>query len=342
MKLRPATEVEVARWDEMVAGNPDGGHFLQSKTWGDFKAGHRWQPKHFVLDPDNLAVQILARKTPFGEILYVPKGPGVSSPGQLEEFVQAIKKANPPAFGVRIEPELAHDAMSVDELRNLGLFPARQQVQKATIEVDLLPNEDEILAAFKSKTRYNIRLAGRKGVKVEAVEANAENRRIMYKLMTATRARAGYFLHSRPYFEDYWQRFEKAGQGQLLFAKFEGKVLAGIYLIKFGRKVYYKDGGSTREHSEVMAPYALQWEAMRWAKQQSAEVYDLWGVAPRGATGHIMGSLDQFKSGFNEEVKEFIGTWDLVLNRRAYRAWARGGERVAVALAARLRREYYY
>ncbi len=339
MKLRPATEEEVGRWDELVAANPDGGHFLQSKVWGQFKGRHRWEPKLFVLEPDDVVVLVLARRAPIGEILYVPKGPGISDPKKLKDFIAAIKEAHPPAISVRIEPELAQDSV---EPKQLGLIRARQQVLKATIKVDLRPDEEQILAGFKSKTRYNVRLAGRHGVKVEAVPADAANRRIMLDLMKTTQGRAGYFLHRPKYFEDYWQAFSEAGQGQLLLAKHEGEVLAGIFLIKFGNKVWYKDGGSVRKKSEVMAPYALQWEAMRWAKAQGATSYDMWGVAPRGEEGHIMSSLDQFKQGFNEEITEFIGTWDIVLKPGAYRRWSRAGERLAVALSARVRREYWY
>lgn len=337
MELRPATAEELTRWDELVAANPDGGHFLQSKTWGEFKSRHRWTPKPMMFG--DIAVLLLARRSALGEILYVPKGPGIKDQEQLKQFIKAVKKAHPPAVYIRIEPELEIEAATP---KTLGLLPARQQVQKATVKVDLTAEEEQILASFKQKTRYNIRLAGRHGVKVEAVPSDPQHLEIMYSLMTTTRERAGYFLHSRRYFEDCWQSFAAAGQGQLLLAKHDDEVLAGIYLIKFGKKVWYKDGGSIRKKSEVMAPYALQWEAMRWAKAQGATTYDMWGVAPRGAENHIMSSLDQFKQGFNQEITEFIGTWDIVLKPGAYRRWAKAGERLALAYHSRVKREYFY
>jgi lipid II:glycine glycyltransferase (peptidoglycan interpeptide bridge formation enzyme) len=142
---------------------------------------------------------------------------------------------------------------------------------------------------------------------------------------------------------DLWQRLAQAGRGQLFFARFEDQVLAGVFATYMGAKSWYKDGGSTREHSNVMAPYLLQWEVMRWLKGRGVTSYDLVGVTPpsQQGKGHILDSLEHFKSGFSQNVVEWIGTYDLPLSGK-YKLWRSGGERLAVGYYAKVKHEFLY
>lgn len=347
MRLRPATEAEIDRWDELVVANPDGGHYMQTKTWAEFKRKHHWEPHYFIFearDTQIAAVFMSRAAAGFGKIWYVPKGPGVATDQQLAAVAKAVKVYGFNGLMVKFEPELNEDLIKPATLIKAGLNPSKRNTQfKATVIVNLEPSEDEILASFKQKTRYNIRLAARRGVTVEPVPSTDANIDAFYKLLAATQARAGYFLRSLEYTREYIKGLSEAGQGQLFFASFEGQLLAGIFVIQVGSKSWYKDGGSIREHSNVMAPYLLQWEAMKWLKAKEVDSYDMVGVPPRKLMNpdHILYSLYQFKSGFEPEVTEFIGAWDIPLSSK-YKLWAAGGERAISAYHSKIHHDYFY
>jgi lipid II:glycine glycyltransferase (peptidoglycan interpeptide bridge formation enzyme) len=267
----------------------------------------------------------------------------VVSPEQLRDVVEANLDA--PAFLIKMEPEIIQPELKLKSLFGLVKAPRDIQYNTSTVIVDLKPNEDEILASLKQKTRYNVRLAEKKGVQVEAVEATETNFRKMYELMQATQKRAGFYLRDYAYFHDFWMRHAEAKRGQLFFASFEGKILAGDFVTYAGTKGLYKDGGSIREHSELQAPYLLQWEVIRWLKAQGVTEYDLHGTPPADQIdnpSHPLAGLARFKTGFNPVITEFVGVWDQPLDAAKYAKWNKYGERVAAGYARRVKKELFY
>jgi lipid II:glycine glycyltransferase (peptidoglycan interpeptide bridge formation enzyme) len=346
--LRTATRREIGRWDELVVANPDGGHILQTRAWGEFKRAWGWRPTYWIVEAagTEVAVLFLRRHIPgFGDLWYAPKGPGVTDADSLPAVLGDHAPMHD-AFLVKLEPEIEQYAAATRSWRAAGLRKAAADVQisRATIIVDLDRDEDTLIASFKPKARYNIRLAARRGVEVAAVEMNDANIATMYSLMAATRERAGFFLRSERYFRGYWELQAASGQGQLFFASWQGQVLAGVFATFLGTHGWYKDGGSTKEHSELMAPHLLQWEVMRWLRERGVRTYDLVAVPPSSELNdtHPLFGLYRFKSGFSETITEFVGTWDLPLRPRACAAWNRWGERAANTLNRRVRHDLLY
>jgi len=335
--IRPASPQEILDWDSLVLKNSDGGHIYNSLAWGEFKKTAGWLPNYFVYQSAGYVLYfcLSSKQASFlGNIYYCSKGPGffkdfLASADSSAHFMEFCNELGPfmarfdsRAILVKIEPELLDGQL---DMKKVGLTKAKADLQfKATIFVDLEPSQEDIIASFKQKTRYNIRLAERKGVVVEHREMTAQNVDLMYDLMLATKDRAGFFLRQKDYFGGYWQALAKAGLGQLLIASHEGEVLAGIYATHFGSKGYYKDGGSFGTKRNLMAPYFLQWQAMLWAKQQGVTRYDLVAVPPKSQLddpSHPQAGLYQFKRGFNEEVTEFTGCWDLAISKTKYQTW---------------------
>jgi lipid II:glycine glycyltransferase (peptidoglycan interpeptide bridge formation enzyme) len=346
--MREATAYELTGWDELVLRNPDGGQILQTRAWGEFKRRHGWLPMYLVGDlaGGRVAMLALRRRVPgVGELWYVPKGPGVADVEQLAGLVEQLR-SQPRVFAVKVEPEIEDSPSATTALTRMGLTKSRRDVQitRATIIVDIGAGDDDLLASFKPKTRYNIRLAARRGVIVEPVPANDANVDAMYALMAATRDRAGFTLRPKAYFRGYWQLQEAAGQGQLFFARLGGEVLAGLYATFLGTKAWYKDGGSSKEHAGVMAPHLLQWEVMRWLRARGVTSYDLVAVPPRAKLreDHPLFGLYRFKSGFNDRITEFVGTWDLVSDARRFALWERAIERVAQQWTLRAHHDLLY
>ncbi len=347
--MRPATPEEIGRWDELVSANPDGGDPLQGRAFAETKAQFGFKPFYGLLDAAGKQTAVLYLTRPvwgLGELKYVPKGPGTVTPDQYSEFITANKADAGNAFVIKSEPQILKSPEAEQALGKLGLVKVRdiQFNQTATVLVDLRPSEDEILASFRQKTRYNVRYAEKHGVLIEAAEASDANLKQMYALMQATRDRAGFYLRSYDYFETFWKLHAQAGSGQLFFAKYEGKVLAGDFVTFLGKKGLYKDGGSTREHSNLQAPYLLQWEVMRFLKNKGVEFYDLHGVPPADRLddeSHPLHSLVLFKTGFNSEVTEYVGTWDLPLSSK-YGLWTKLGERAAMIYSNRVKKQLFY
>lgn len=334
------------RWDELVAANPDGGNVLQAKAFGDTKSRHGWEAKYCLFGA--VAVLVLARRVPvLGEIWYVTKGPGVGDLAGLKTFAEATKALPDKPFMIKIDPEIPAGEIKPAQLQKLGFVSAPRNIQYnvTTAIIDLKPTEDDILASFKQKTRYNVRLAAKKGVVCEAVPTDQEAIDTMYELTRVMTQRANVYLRSKSYFSDFWRLHSEQGTGQMFFARFEGTVLAGVFITHLGTKALYKDGGSIREHSEVQAMAGLQWEVMRWLKAHGVTEYDLHGTPPPDKIDdptHPLAGLARFKTGFQQHITEYIGTYDLPLDKVVYARWCRFGERAAVTYEFRVKKQLFY
>ena len=346
--MRPASRNQIVRWDDLVAANPGGGQALQTRAWGEFKRRWGWQPSYWIAQSagEDVAVLFLRRHfVGFGDVWYSPKGPGVRHAAGLTD-VLSDRTPMRGAFVIKVEPELEESPDEISALERAGLIksPWDVQMSRATIIVDIDRDDDALLASFKPKCRYNIRLAARHGVEVKAVPMSAANIDIMYSLMAATQQRAGFVLRGKRYFREYWELQEASGQGQLFFASWHAEILAGLYATFLGTRGWYKDGGSTKEHSDMMASHLLQWEVMRWLRDRGVRSYDLVAVPPSSnlTESHPLYGVYRFKSGFSEAITDFVGTWDLPLRPRTYRAWQRFGERAAQRLIWRLHHDFMY
>ncbi|MFN2451902.1 MAG: lipid II:glycine glycyltransferase FemX [Candidatus Dormibacteria bacterium] len=348
--VRWARADELRRWDELIAANPGGGHIWQSREWGELKQRDGWRPAHLILEDgdERIAAQFLRRRFPgVGELWYCPKGPAVRDVEQLRRVVRR-HPLFAPAFALRVEPELSVAAMAA--LRPSDAIvkaPLNVQIYLATVIVDLRGTEEELLARFKAKTRYNIRLAERRGVRVERVGPTPEVLDSMYDLIAVTHGRSdfpGFRYRPARYFQRYWRALSDAGLGQLLLARVGEEVVAGVFVTRMGARAWYKDGGSYKKHTAVMAPHLLQWEAMRWLREQGVESYDMVGVPPAAELreGHPLWGLWRFKSGYADQIIEYAGTFDLPLRRRRYALWNAAGERAAHAYAQRVRTTLLY
>ena len=177
--------------------------------------------------------------------------------------------------------------------------------------------EDELMAAFHQKWRYNIRLAERKGVSVkicgkEMVPAFAD-------LMLTTGVRDGFVTRKPEYFANM---LDNLGEHARLYMAFdpEGAPIAGTLAIHYGDKVWYLYGASSNEHRNLMPNYLLQWRMIQWAVETGCRVYDFRGVSGNVSEDNPLYGLFRFKQGFGGDFTEFVGEEDLVLSPVIY--WA--------------------
>ncbi len=317
-------------WDTFVARC--GGHLLQTATWGDLKSRFGWRAERWgrVTDGNLVAgAQILYRHLlPGLELAYIPRGPVVADAAFLEELrAQASKRG---VFMSKIEPDWLRDDPRNAVLAQAGWHPSAETIQpSATIRLDLTLDLDAILGGMKSKWRYNIRLAEKKGVVVR--EATPADLSAFYQLTRITAERDRFGIHGAEYYRCAFELLTSHDMARLLVAEYEGQSLAMIFVTMFGHEAIYLYGASGNEHRNVMPNHALHWKAIQLAQSHGCTQYDLWGIPATAETGddHLPGSLYQFKQGFGGEAVHYSGAFDLVTS---------GAKHVLYQAARRIRR----
>ena len=324
-------------WDSWLRDSPGGGHVLQSYQWGEFKRRLGWRPVRLVLERGGEEVagvgQFLVRGTlPVpGVLMYCTKGPWL--PWDDEEAVRVFFEgvvdvaAREGAHTVKIEPEVLEGRKGVKAiLGEIGFRKARYDLNfSTTATVDLGPSEEELLAGMKSKTRYNVRLAARKGVEVVEQEDFEEAFETLYSWMRglAERKEGFHMLRSREYFHDVMRTMHEAGQGRFFFATHDGEPLSGIYVFTFGQKCWYMYGASGPKKRNLMPNYLLHWEVMKWARRRGITHYDTGSIPTRENRNENdpYYGVYKFKVGFGAEEVDFLGCLDLPVSPARAAAW---------------------
>jgi len=318
-------EVSLSDWNQLLSTHPNA-HLLQTGEWGELKAAFGWKPARIV--SGSVGVQILFRKLPLSfTVGYAPKANFDQS---LWSEINFICKKNHAIF-LKFEPDLweGNEVNSNLRITNHKLRISPHNIQPPrTIIVGIKENEEEILARMKQKTRYNIRLAEKKGVTVRAWN-DIES---FHRMMFLTGERDGFGIHSREYYQRAYELLHPKGMGELLLAEYEGKPLAALFVARNGNRAYYLYGASTDEERNRMPTYLLQWEAMKWAKAHGCKEYDLWGVPDEDeATLEAdfekrqagLWGVYRFKRGFGGELKRARQAIDRVYNPLLYWVYLR-------------------
>jgi lipid II:glycine glycyltransferase (peptidoglycan interpeptide bridge formation enzyme) len=331
--LKP--ETSRTTWEQALGRLPKA-HALQSWVWGEFKSRWGWSASRYLLTIAEgsweplAAVQVLKRKLPRlpFSILYVPKGPALDyNDGPLRRVVlselESLARRERAIF-IKIDPEVVKSwgleperpspigSKFVKELKQRGWRFSAEQIQfRNTVEIAVQRPEEELLAAMKSKTRYNIRLAGRKDIVVRP--GTPDDLAVIGEMYRETAVRDGFAIRPLDYYLDIWHAFYDAGMAQPLIAEYEGDPVAAVVLVRYGSRVIYMYGASTDKERSRMPNHLLQWEAIRWAQSQGAEIYDFWGAPDEFVETDRLWGVWRFKDGFNGQVVRHIGAWDFVI-----------------------------
>ena len=334
---RVVIDREKEMFDEFVSRHPKG-HILQTWEWGQVKAFTGWKPLPMVLERDGQvvgAILILKRRLPIPglerSIFYAPRGP-VIDVHDRELFAALITEVRKlarkhRAIFLKIDPDVpASDEEFVRLLRENGFkktvtAEGFEGVQPTFVfRLDISPSEEELLGRMSSKTRYNIRLAVRKGVKVYPMETK-EQLPVFYSILKETAERDNFLIRGYDYFSTIWDELVPQGLARFFLAEYEGKVIAGTLALKLGSKVWYSYGASCNQHRNVMPNYLLQWSMIRWAQQEGCTLYDFRGVSGELREDNPLYGLYRFKKGFGGEFVEFVGEWDKVFSPFFYWLW---------------------
>ncbi len=273
-------QVTPDRWTKFLTRYPNA-HILQTTAWGQLKKEFGWDVVRIISgdgsERNESGAQILFKKLPLGlSLAYIPRGPIGSEWDRLWPDLDRICRKKRAVF-LKVEPDIweSDPGTLLKDQKPSGFVLSPYEIQPPrTLIVDLNGSEDQILARMKQKTRYNIRLARRKGV---VIQETCDIDRF-YRLMQVTGERDTFGVHSKEYYQLAFDLFAPRGNCALFCAEFEGQPLAGIMVFAFGKRAWYFYGASSNDYRNIMPTYLLQWKAMQWAKAKGSSEYDLWGV----------------------------------------------------------------
>ena len=321
-------EISISEWKQFL-DNYSNAHVLQTSEWGELKAAFGWKPVRLIVE--DTGAQVLFRKLPFGfTVAYMPKpvfSDRLSEVGARfwSELDTVCKKHH--AVFLKVELDAWEDSISPHLTLLEREYEMRESIHNIqpprTMVVSLQGTDGEILARMKQKTRYNIRLAIKKGISVRAWD----DLEAFHRMMLVTGGRDNFNVHSLAYYQRAYELFHPAGMAELLVAEYGDRSLATLMVFAHGRRAWYVYGASNNEERNRMPTYLLQWEAMRWAKSRGCEEYDLWGV-PDVDEETLESSFTErndglwgvyrFKRGFGGELKRAVQAMDRVYNPFLY------------------------
>lgn len=277
-------------------------HPLQTKEWGEFRK--EWGNK-IIFEKDNLIIFSKIPHTKF-TIGTVMKGSNIAR-SDLAMYRKVAQENN--SIFIKFEPNLLYSDKLFSKYKDLGLSIGKRLFTPTSFWIDLSRPEDEILKSFSSKTRYNIKLAQRHGVEVKIDNSDTAFEKYL-ELTAETNKRQGFYSHTPKYHRLMWKHL-KGKIANLLVAKYKGEIISTWILFNNDGFLYYPYGASTDEHKEVMANNLMMWEAIKFGKKMGLKTFDLWGR-------EIGAGFTKFKEGYNPKVVEFIGSWDLIINKPLY------------------------
>lgn len=407
--MKFVTNIDKEKFNKFVEKHSKG-HFLQTSEWGDFKGRYKWTVHRVGMEKDGELIAtalLLVRKLPVVNktIIYSPRGfvidfNDLKLVEKFTEFIQDYcKKLN--AVFVKIDPDILCKERDIDGnivkngednshiieiLKILGYTHKGFSLDfngiqpRFVFRLDITPSEEDIFKNFSSKTRYNIRLAERKGI--EIVEGTREDLKKITEIMKITGERDNFITRPLFYFEKMYDEFVHTGHLKLFLAKYnlnkgiavvgqkikdldkelkvlickdnlenrdavlsekiaikeklknehlqllkerekhpDGIIISGAIVSKFGDKAWYMYGASDNIYRDLMPNYLLQWYMIKWAKQSGCKIYDFRGISGDLNKSNPLYGLYRFKKGFNGDFTEFIGEFDLILDKFFYYLW---------------------
>ncbi len=331
------------QWDALISSLPNP-HLLQTWEWAKVKATYGWKPMPFVWEGqagECKAAAMLLRRQVLSRsfaarlcIIYVPKGPLFDPSSEMLQAqvlndLQGLAKKQGAILlkidpdvqlgsGVPGEPEAVESEAGIrfqSELAKRGWVFSNGQVQfRNTVLVDLMVSDGEMLERMKQKTRYNVRLAEKKGVHIR--RGTLADIDTLYQMYAETSVRDGFVIRDEAYYRNVWGIFMQSPvdgdhpYAEPLIAEVQDEIVAAIFVFYFAKRAYYLYGMSRAAHRDKMPNYLLQWDAMKSAKARGCSAYDLWGAPDEFNEEDSMWGVYRFKEGLGGSVVRTLGAWD--------------------------------
>ncbi len=307
---------------------PNKPEFLQSWNYGNFLIENNRKVKRILIG--NTQIQYIINQLPLGKtFVYIPRAKIKQE--NIAELISYFKRRG-------------HAFVRLELTNNLDIknktMPVKNRQPHHTWILDVTPDEDTLLKNMHSKTRYNIRLAERKGVKINT----NKNINVFWHLNEITTKRNNYKSHPKKYIEKLLHQ----NTTYQINAYVNTTAIASAILLKHEDMLIYFFGASSNEHRNLMAPYLLHFEIIKLAKKLGCIYYDFWGIAPPRKKGsgnescyhhycweadHALTGVARFKAGFDGELKSYPHAIEIPLKKMYYILFRlfkklRGGDKI--------------
>lgn len=321
MLIRPIRPEERDQYNAVVD------HPLQSWEWGQFRAATGLQVERVgFFDKGKLKQAVQATFHPIPVIGktagYLPKG-FMPDEEQLSALKQLAKRNN--ALFIKLEPNVASPVGAPSAHHDIAQFllkndckAGRPLFTKYTFILDLDKDEDTLFENLKSKTRYNVNLSYKKGVRVFE-NTSKEGMEEYIKILEATTKRQNFYAHTPKYFRTMWKTIGESKMLRIFFAEYKGEIITAWVMFLFNKTLYYPYGASLRKHRNVMANNLMMWEMIKFGQAMGCTKFDMWGsLGPEPDKNHPWYGFHRFKKGYGGVLHETLGTYDLVADHRFY------------------------
>ena len=295
--------------------------FLQTQNWLDFQKyiGR----KTWIFNDGKIRANIIQHDLPFGKnYLYIPHGPEIylgeiqsGLKNEVDNFLKYLKDLAKENNSIFIKMEPMEDVV-LEVIYRKGLKHSKKSIQPTkTVVIDLNFPEEVLLSKMHHKTRYNIRVGEKRGLRLK--ESNDLD--AFWKLLKHTAKDDNFSTHDKNYYGKLLNM--QALGARMVFVEHDERPLgtvrdrpiAGAMLLTHGDTVYYLHGAMDRDYKSWMAPYLMHWEIMKWAKTQGYHYYDFWGIDAKRWPG-----VTRFKLGFGGQQVEYPGSFDMPISRAWY------------------------
>lgn len=332
MKFIKVTNQDICKYNDWLR-KAENGHILQSVEWAEFKQGE-WEPHFFVIEKDGLqvgSVTALVRNIPIinRPMIYLPRGPVLLDYSdkevwkffrdELTEFAKSIK-----GIFIKLDPAVTIDNPCNSFLEELGFISQKTTIgfggiqPAATIRNSLKGSMQDAFERIPGKTRYNVRYPEKKGVVYE--RKNDAGIDEFYEIMECTAKRGKFTIRPKEYYRVLFKHYKE--DVTLITATYEDTVIAAGMYLKYGNKSWGLYSGASDEHTNLKAFHGLIWKGMEWSKERDASYFDFYGIPVERLSEDSQSTkaygIYKFKKSFGGDEYDFIGEFDLPVNKPLY------------------------
>jgi lipid II:glycine glycyltransferase (peptidoglycan interpeptide bridge formation enzyme) len=311
-------------WEDFLENHPEA-NFLQSWYWGEFHEalGQKIHRTGFYRLGKLVGVMLaIAEDARRGRYITVPGGPIIDweDSALVQAFVEEIRKISKAekCIFARIRPQLEKTDFSKKIFKQHGFIKAPMHLHaEYTSQLDITKSEEELLAAMRKNTRYEIKKALNMKIKITSTDDSSAIKNF-YKLQLDTAKRQNFVPFNYKFLLEQFKVFSKVKKVSLYSATFEKKLLAQAFVIFYGQEAVYHYGASTLYGRKYPGAYLLQWEAIKEAKIRGLKRYNFWGIVSESQRKHRFYGVSVFKRGFGGSDLEYLPAQDLVIDKYRY------------------------
>ncbi|MBI4119259.1 MAG: peptidoglycan bridge formation glycyltransferase FemA/FemB family protein [Parcubacteria group bacterium] len=308
-----------SKWNKEILNQE--GSFLQSWEWGVLQA--KLGKNVIRLAEPGICGSILIHDLPLRHsYFYIPRGPigsGILSPESFGVFINSAQKntgQRRPIF-LRIEPAAEDTPLNREKIKQCGLRITNAVQPQTTLLLDLSKNSESLLDDMEHDTRYSIRVAERRGVRIIRFRNLQEKQAIfeeVWKLLLETNLRHGLTMYPKEYYLQV-ALLDGDCRSEIILAQYEGKYIAAAIIVFFGKTATYLYAASANGYGKFNAPTLLLWHSILEAKNNHCGIFDFWGINSKNKN---WSGITAFKKSFGGQEARYLGTWDFVFDKLRY------------------------